>query len=663
MKSRTTTLRIESLRHHWHRLRPSRPVRYLVVMLLLAMGAFTLIRLTLLLRNLELVNEGIDNDMGLAVKQMFNGMRFDLAYVAKVWIGPIIMLTIGQYIPKYTRYFGYTAVAMIATAMAVSLMIAIGNIPYFEHFHNHVNAMGIKYMVNDMGAATSMIVGDGGYLCFAMSAIVAAALYIWLTIRLARRYDIYTPTENRRHTLIAMLIMSVIIPLADRGFVWQKHVLKPADGMICNNNFINKLAINPVEPFIKSLLRLGDTSLNLIDSRYAAAYVRKELGRGDDFTEHVDAHDSPWKNVVIILLESTSAEFMAFEGNSNDYTPTLDRLAKEGVYYANAYSTGTHTCNAIYSVVASMPSYVDIHPMQEGAGFSLDTIYEQLSSDPKFTTLFFITHDPNFDNVRDFVTAQGFERLVSLEDYEGDANYETYSWKVWGVDDHLMFERVIKELNRVDKTGNNFAAVCLTCSNHIPYNVPYVEGFEPRSSSAEFQALEYTDWSLGHFFELASKCDWFDDTLFVITGDHGAAYSNDYEIEESFNHVPLIFYSPKHIKPEVRDDLASQMDITPTAMSMLGKEYNNHTMGIDLTRQSRRMIPYGADGHIAARDHRWIYNYDVYNDIEFLYDTSADGDARYMNVASKYPEVARAMYEYVASMAQAGWDMHNNPNY
>ena len=654
---------MESLRHHWLRLRPSHPVRYLIVMLLIAMGAFTLIRLTLLLRNLELVNEGVDNDMWLAVKQMFNGMRFDLAYLAKVWIGPLVVLAIGQFIPKVTRYLGYAAVTMISLSMAISLMIAIGNIPYFEHFHNHVNAMGIKYMVNDMGQATSMIVGDWGYLCFALSAIVVAALYVWLTIRMARRYEIYTPTESKRRTLIVMLVMGAIIPFADRGFIWQKHVLKPADAMICNNNFINKLAINPVEPFIKSLILLSDTSLNLIDSRHAAAYVREELGRGDDFTEHVDAHDSPWRNVVIILLESTSAECMTREGNIKGYTPTLDRLATEGLYYANAYSTGTHTCNAIYSLVTSMPSYVDIHPMQEGSGFSLNTIYEQLSADENFATLFFITHEPNFDNVRDFVTTQGFERLVSLEDYEDDADYDTYSWKVWGVDDHLMFERAIKVLNEVSERGDEFAAVCLTCSNHIPYNIPHVDGFNPKSSEVEIQALEYTDWSLGHFLTLAAECEWYDDTLFVISGDHGVAFTNDYEIEQSFNHVPLIFYSPKHIAPEIRYDLASQMDITPTAMSMLGKEYDNHTMGIDLTRQSRRMIPYGSDGHIAARDNRWIYNYDVYNDIDFLYDLNAEGDDRYTNVATQHPEVVNAMYEYVASMAQAGWDMHNNPNY
>mgnify|MGYP003290924014 CR=1 FL=1 len=644
-----------SMRHQWLRLRPSRPVRYLLAMLLIAMGLFTLIRLTLLMRNLTLLKLGIDNDTWLVVGQVFNGMRFDLAWLAKVWILPLVLLTIAQYIPRHARHIAISAVVMLCIPVALSLIIAIGNIPYFEHFNNHVNAMAMKYMLNDMGDAMGMIAGDISYLCFAIVSIVVAAGFCFVAVRLARHYDIYTPAERRTRTLIAMLIIGAIIPLADRGFILKKHVLQPADGMICNNTFINKLAVNPVEPFLRSLIHLGDTSLHLIDSRHAAAYVRAELGRGENFTEHIEGHSSPWRNVVIILMESTSSEHMAIEGNTQGYTPNLDRLANEGLYYANAYSTGTHTCNAIYSVVTSMPSYVDLHPMQDGSCLSLDSIYEQLHERDELHTLFFITHQPNFDNVRDFVTTQGFERLISLDDYDTTTDH------VWGVRDHEMFERTIYELNKLADRDECFAAICLTCTNHVPYLVPDVEGFTPRSSTLEMQALEYADWSLGHFMALASECSWYDETLFVITGDHGSAIGVDYEINESFNHVPLIFYSPKHIAPEVRNDLVSQMDITPTAMSMLGVEYDNHTMGIDLTQHSRRMIPYGADGHIAARDEHWIYNYDVYNDIDFLYDLDAEGDARYINMASTYPDVVSAMYEYVASMVQAGWDMHNNP--
>ena len=636
---------------------PPRPVRFLLVTLLVAMCALTLVRLTLLLRNLDLVERGVDGTMWLATKQMFNGIRFDLAYLAKVWLGPLVVTAIAQYVPRYARYMGFVTLGFICFIMSISLMIAIGNIPYFEYFHNHVNAMALKYMINDMGQATSMVVGDSGYLTFAIISIVASALFCYVVIRLARRYQLGVATEARRHALIYILVISAIVPLADRGFIFKKHTLKPADCMICNTPFINKLAINPVEPFIISVFNLGDLELHLIDSKHAAEYVYHEMGRGDSFTEHIEAKESPWRNLVIVMMESTSSERMAYEGSTKGITPTLDRLATEGVYFENTYSTDTHTCNAIYSVITSMPSYVDLHPMQDGSGFSLNTIYEQITAMDDMETIFIITHEPNFDNVRGFVTTQGFDRLISAEDYPNAPD------RVWGVDDHVMFERAIKEFDNIANSGRRFAGVCLTCSNHIPYNIPSVSGFNPKSSKSNIEdlALEYSDWSLGHFFDLAKECSWFDDTLFVVVGDHGSACTVDFEVSEGFNHIPLIFYSPAHLAPEVRSELVSQMDITPTAMAMLGLEHDNHTMGIDLNKTTRRMIPYGADGHIAARDEHWIYNYDAYNDIDFLYNLDAEGNERYINVAKSYPEIVELMYEYVASMTQAGWDMHNNP--
>jgi arylsulfatase A-like enzyme len=159
--------------------------------------------------------------------------------------------------------------------------------------------------------------------------------------------------------------------------------------------------------------------------------------------------------------------------------------------------------------------------------------------------------------------------------------------------------------------------------------------------------------------EMASEREWFDETLFVIFGDHGRAITTDFAVPESLNHVPLLFYSPKHIAPEVRSDLVAQMDIAPTAISMLGREFNNHTMGIDLTRQSRSMIPYTADGYIAARDREWLYIYDLATEQPLLYDLTAEGDARLENRAAEFPERVYSMHSYVAATAQASSDMHN----
>jgi arylsulfatase A-like enzyme len=76
--------------------------------------------------------------------------------------------------------------------------------------------------------------------------------------------------------------------------------------------------------------------------------------------------------------------------------------------------------------------------------------------------------------------------------------------------------------------------------------------------------VKYTDWALGHFIDEAKKHAWFDDTLFVLTADHGANARGTVEIPVAQYRIPLFFYAPRHIAPGRVDRLMSQIDIAPT---------------------------------------------------------------------------------------------------
>jgi hypothetical protein len=71
------------------------------------------------------------------------------------------------------------------------------------------------------------------------------------------------------------------------------------------------------------------------------------------------------------------------------------------------------------------------------------------------------------------------------------------------------------------------------------------------------------------------------------------------------------------------------------------------------------MIPFGHDGHIAARDHHWLYIYDTRNDIPYLYNLDLEGEERLKNIVEEHPERAEDMHTYTSAMIQAGWDIHN----
>ena len=502
----------------------------------------------------------------------------------------------------------------------------------------------------------AMIVSDTNYLVHFITAIVVAVCFSLFIVWLARKLKVTTPASSRWHTVVCITVLSLLYIWADRGFYLRHRTLEPRDSKISNNAFINKLGLNPIEPFIVSLDTASDT-IRLMDHDEALAIVTHEMQRDNTFNTHVEAKESPWRNVVFIIEESCTAARLTRQGSEEVLMPHLDKLINEGIYFENLYSAGTHTCNAIYALVTSLPGFVDKHPMQDGLERPLNTIFSQVYSRGELKTLFYVTHGPNYDNLRSFLTTQGFERLMSRN------NYGVETSKMWGVDDHIMFDYALEDIDAEWKMGNSIAAVLLTCSNHSPYDPPMDVGFSPTTTDPESQAVEYADWAINRFLEMAKQKMWFDETLFIIVGDHGRAVTSDFVIPESINHVPLLLYSPKHIAPEVRSDLVAQMDIVPTAFSMLGMEYDNNAMGIDLTNERRRMIPFGHDGYIAARDHNWLYIYDVHGNMPYLYDlTAAEREKRYENVAAEHPERVEDMHTYTAAMAQAAWDMHNTTN-
>ena len=634
---------------------PPRPIRFVLWVTVVSVMLFSIVRIALLLRNLELLNTGIDNNLASVLRSLWMGVRYDVDFVTKLMVLPLLLLGIGNIlVPRLNKWVATLAAWVTALPIAISLMLDISDIPFFEYCNSHLNAIAIGYLATDFGQAATMIADESNYLWLLIFEVVVAVLFVLLILRLSRHYKLQEADGAMRlRTATYVILLCGLIPFTSRGMTLQPRPLRTADAMISNNNFLNHLCINPIEPFIETIFADELRVINLMDSSTAYTYTCEDMRRGDSFTHHFEAKPSPWHNVVIIAQEGNTAERLAHEGNTQGLLPNLDRLISEGRYYENTYASSTHTCYGIYALVTSLPPYLHLHPLKDGVQHSLGTAYEQLYARGEMRTLFFITHRPDFDNMNAFIPMQGFEELISEEDYD------TKSDKTWGVDDHIMFDRALAEMDMAHSKGEAVAAVLLTCSNHKPFNAPTVEGFTPTSTDAEERAIEYADWAMNRFLEMAKERAWFDETLFVITADHGRPTSADYIMNESIFHIPLLFYSPKHIAPEVRSDLVAQVDITPTVFSMLGKEFDNRTMGIDLTSQEREYAVLTSAGHLSCRSHKWLYAYNPETMAEYLYDLEAEGEHRLLNIAEEHCDIVAKMHHHATATIQAGWDLHN----
>jgi phosphoglycerol transferase MdoB-like AlkP superfamily enzyme len=397
--------------------------------------------------------------------------------------------------------------------------------------------------------------------------------------------------------------MAALIFFGIRGRFALKSPIRWGSAFVSEYNFTNQLGLNPIYTFIHSVIDENDEKnqrLNLINEVEAINNVRNYFGITDTtnyspVVRKVFADGLPNRyNVVLVLMESMTSYNMNVLGNKENLTPILDSLYNESLSFSNFYSDGIHTFNGLYSSLFGMPSLPDKHHLkdlkhQQPYGGLAKTLFSN-----GYETIFFTTHDEQFDNMGGFLAPNGFQEIISQKDYSSKQVLNTL-----GIPDHILFNESIVRINKLHDNRKLFFATILTSSNHGPYEVPEGINFSPRSSDIRKQVVEYSDWSVGEFLKSCSKEKWFDSTVFLFTGDHGLILE-DMDMYLTFHRVPLIVFNPKLIKKEVKEDLGGQVDIYPTVMGILNQSYTNNSFGIDLLKEKRKFLSFSYDNEFGT---------------------------------------------------------------
>jgi phosphoglycerol transferase MdoB-like AlkP superfamily enzyme len=199
-----------------------------------------------------------------------------------------------------------------------------------------------------------------------------------------------------------------------------------------------------------------------------------------------------------------------------------------------------------------------------------------------------------------FFGSNGY-RVVDRTDMD-DAHFAN----IWGVSDEDLFRNAVRVFDEQHARGERIFSVVMSTSNHKPFTFPAGVPGVPEKGGGREAGVRYADHAIGAFFDMAKTKPWFDDTLFVIVADHGARVYGREDIPIRTYEIPLVLYSPKHIKPGRVDALTSQIDVAPTVIGILDFNYDSTFFGIDVLRDSHpdRLIPLNHNRDIALFDGR-----------------------------------------------------------
>jgi phosphoglycerol transferase MdoB-like AlkP superfamily enzyme len=280
-------------------------------------------------------------------------------------------------------------------------------------------------------------------------------------------------------------------------------------------------------------------------------------------------------NIVLISVESFSADFMKQFGNTEGITPFLDSLSEHSLIFTNLFATGTRTVRGLEALSLCVPptpgQSIVRRPNNEHL-FSLGKVFH----DKGYQCEYIYGGYGYFDNMNYFFAHNEYEVVdrTALED--GEIHYEN----IWGVADEDLFSLAIREMDQKTKDRPVFAHI-MTTSNHRPYTYP--DGrIDIPSHTGRNGAVKYTDYSIGQFIKKASHKDWFGNTIFIIVADHCASSAGKTKLPVRKYHIPMLIYSPGNIQPGIMNRLMSQIDIGPTLLGMLNFSYTSKFFGYDM---------------------------------------------------------------------------------
>ena len=507
------------------------------------------------------------------------GLAYDMA-TASFFAAPFALYALlapARWLGSRGQRIGVFA-GFVGLAFALGF-VAIAEWLFWDEFSTRFNFIAVDYLIY-----TREVLGNIRE-SYPVPKLLAAAFALAVALALAFRRTLATLSseDSPRPSRLAWGAALLAAPLVATA------ALSDRDREIATNRYVQELAGNGPYAFFAAVRSSEIDFAKLyagIDEREALARLRELLTTPDakfvsddprDLRRQV-THHGPEKrlNVVLVSVESLSAEYLGVFGNRQGITPNLDRLAGEGLLFTELYATGTRTVRGLEALALSVPPTPgqSIVKRPDNAGlFSLASVFNDRGYESKYVYGGY----GYFDNMSAFFGANGY----AVVDRTAIPSTEIHHENIWGVADEDLFAQALREADATHAAGKGFFLHVMTTSNHRPFTYPEGRIDIPSGKSRE-GAVKYTDWALGKLIADARTRPWFDDTVFVIVADHCAASAGKTDLPLERYHIPLIVYAPKHIAPARFERLTSQIDIAPTLLGLLNFSYESRLFGYDM---------------------------------------------------------------------------------
>lgn len=490
---------------------------------------------------------------------VFNGFRLDSSVSAYLTIFPFLLLWIGMW-RKVTRMKAILNVYFLLSAFIIASIFCV-DVVLYGYWQFRLDATLLFYLRSPANAMASI----PGWMLIAVGG--AILLYTALMYEFLRRCVVshcpsgpMTMPWKATGSVLWALIGGVLFVLIRGGVTTSTTNIGRV--YFSSNQFLNHSAINPCFSLLASVSKSEDFAAQFDfypeDERAARFKALFPPAYSVDDTLYVLNTKRP--NVLVILLESFSANVIGSLGGISGITPNFNRLSDEGIFFTRCYSSSFRTDRGTVATLSGYPGQPTTSIMKMPAkSRSLPSLASSLAKEGYVSDVLY-GGDIDFTNMRSYFLGTGYTRLTSDVDFPVSSRLSK-----WGAQDDVTFDYLYKMLKARNNRTDHWHTCYLTLSTHDPFEVPYHKYEQPYLNT-----MAYADSCLGIFIDKLKKEPVWKDLLIIMIADHGYRYPDTFkEYEPRRFHIPMLWLGGAVKAPRKVEMLVSQTDLVATVLGQM----------------------------------------------------------------------------------------------
>jgi phosphoglycerol transferase MdoB-like AlkP superfamily enzyme len=515
-----------------------------------------------------------------AFASLYHGLPLDLSAAGYLCLVPLLAWTIADLLGgQLQAFFKHFLSAYGGIMVALLVLICGANVFLYSEWNTVLGQRALGYLRTPRALLDSMSTGF---------VIVCIGLYVglsWLFWKAWQRWVTAAFEQpNRWATTLTFPLWLALLVLLVRGGTGVMAINESAV-YYSQHLFDNHAATNPAWHLVHTQLEQKNTRnlYEYTDENTAKGRVSRLLAQKDGTRDTpVDFLKNDVKkplNLVLVVMESMTAQVISELGGTPDVCPNMSRLIGSSILFENCYSSGFRTDQGLISVLAGYPAQPDQSIIfQPDKAANLNSL-PKLLGEQGYSTLYCMGGEPTFANIGVWMANQRLGKVISEGDFPASDKTQR-----WGVDDKRLLKRFVQE---IDQLPQPFMATAITLSLHPPFDVPHKSRWEGSTDGEKFlHSANFADEAIGEFFDAIQHKPWFENTIFVFVADHGAVHPAGVAQHDPIaRHIPLVLFGAPladRLRGTRNPQVGNHHDIPATCLALLEKDASAFTWSRNL---------------------------------------------------------------------------------